>query len=74
MARENFQIYGAQITGKCIYESRKLKVEIFTNANQQNSTPGSHHHPPGRRKFLIPSQVAFFKKSIWEGDGYGGWG
>ena len=26
---ENFQIYGVQITGKCIFESKKLKVDIL---------------------------------------------
>ena len=29
---ESFEIYGVQITGKCICQSKKLNVEIFIHA------------------------------------------
>ena len=57
---ENFQIYGVQITGKCIFESKKLKVDFFIYAHRQNSPLGSNHHPSHyvERNYLFP-QAAF---------------
>ena len=36
MIRENLQICGVEITGKCICET-KLNVDIFSHAPRQNS-------------------------------------
>ena len=70
---DNFQIYGAQITGKCICNSKKQKkkkkVDIFNHAPpRSNSLQGSFHHPlplsPSKGKLLIPARLYFFRKSI----------
>ena len=57
MVRKNFQSNGVQITAKCIYKSKKLKVDIFTHAPPQakfftrflSSLPRQREiaHPPG---------------------------
>ena len=65
---DNFQIYGAQITGKCICNSKKQKkkkkVDIFNHAPpRSNSLQGSFHHPlfpQAEGNYLFPPGCIFF--------------
>lgn len=61
MIGKNFQTYGIQITGKCICELKKIKVDIFTQAPLEKSPSGSSHQPTGREKLLIPPGNIFLK-------------
>ena len=58
---------------KCIWKSKKLKVDIFNHAPRQNSPPGSYHYLPllsSKRKLLTTPppppihEAAIFWKSI----------
>ena len=55
MIGENVQIYGVQITGKCIYQSK------IYDTPQANHTPSPLHHPNSLPKFLpsVPRQRVF---------------
>ena len=52
MVVKHIQIYGVHINQKCICNSKKLKVDLFTTPDK--SFFGSYHHPLGRDKLLIP--------------------
>ena len=62
---EKFEIYGDQITGKCIFKSKiKMDLNIFSDAStlRENFLQGSYHHLPSetthspRQESLFPKQ------------------
>ena len=53
MLGEIFKVHGVQITRKCICESKKMNLFIFTHTPNQNSPPGFYHKHPNRGKLLI---------------------
>ena len=59
MVGEKFQIYGVQITGKCISNSKRIWKYLLM-PHQKKLAPG-YHHPLDRGKLLIPSTTAFYK-------------
>ena len=61
MVEENFQIYGVQITGKCICKSKKMNLFIFTHANLAKLSPIFISSPQDRRKLPIPLKQRFLK-------------
>ena len=55
---KNHHIYGVQITGKCICESKKLNQDIFAHAPRQKSPLGSYHHPQAEENYsTLPGSV-----------------
>ena len=52
---ESFEIYGVQITGKCICQSKKLKVEIFIHAPPPDKNlPRFLTLPPWQKEITHP--------------------
>ena len=58
MVMEHFQIYGIQITGKCICQSN---IHYDPPPPQAKPSPVSYHHPQGNGKSLISQGLIFLK-------------
>ena len=63
MRMENFQIYGVQVTGKCICNSKKKKKKIKKMLPSKNVTQVLDITPLLREKEIThPPGSTFFKK------------
>ena len=61
----NFQIYGVEIIGKCICESKKLKVGIFTHAPPREKLSQAFYNNTPQAEENYPSPLgSIFRKSI----------
>ena len=63
IVRGNFHIYGVQISGKCIFESKNW-LDFFTYTLQPNISPRLSLSPTNQRKINHSLQVALFRKSV----------
>ena len=80
MVGEYFQIYGVQITGKCILQVKKMNLNVFTTAFRQTSPPKILTSPARQRKlthfpnkeasfenlFFLPAERGHYDKKLYE--------
>ena len=64
MVGEIFQIYGVQITGKCICESTMLNLNIFTHASFGKILPQVLINISQAEGNHLPPRQHFFPKSV----------